>query len=204
MLNFYVKEGKKLIDYKPKRIHYSRALKRLAESMVKYIDSSDTMFELKRKHEDDFFKMLYLSIKLCGLEDYKILDGDEIEDEFQRIMIIEEMVGLMTPREFMRMFPIEKDYDGEKYQVKDYFYCIDYINEFGIDNHIGSNASDFLMEYWNWDVNEYMVYCMGLVNRMYKLHGGRDVLLELFESHGITPHTFHSDGEYMIDDETGQ
>ena len=203
MFNFYVKDGKKLIDYKPKQIHYARAVKRLLESMSKYIAPYDSMSDTKEKHEEDFIKLLFLAINYCKCLDYNKLDDNEIEKEFQILQMIDEMVGAMTPREFMRIFPIEKEYDGAKYEWKDYFYCMNYINEFGIDNKIGDKAPDFLMEYWNWDINLYMVHWMGVVSCMNIMQGGKDPLIELMEEQGIDSH-FVSDGEYMIDTDTGE
>ena len=117
--------------------------------------------------------------------------------------MIYEMIGILTPREFMRIFPIEKEYDGAKYEWKDYFYCMNYINEFGIDNKIGDKAPDFLMEYWNWDINLYMVHWMGVVNRISMINGGKDIFLEFMEEQGVASH-FVSDGEYMINTDTGE
>ena len=42
------------------------------------------------------------------------------------------MVGL-TPRELYQLFPIEKEYDGDKWGTKDYYYCIQEIKEIGLD-----------------------------------------------------------------------
>ena len=36
MYNFYVLDGKKLIDYKPKREHYARALERITDANGSY------------------------------------------------------------------------------------------------------------------------------------------------------------------------
>ena len=80
---------------------------------------------------------------------------------------------------------------------------MNYINEFGIDNKIGDKAPDFLMEYWNWDINLYMVHWMGVVNRISMINGGKDIFLEFMEEQGVTSH-FVSDGEYMIDTDTGE
>ena len=204
MYDFYLSNGKNLIDYKPKQIHYTRALERLLESMSKYTAPYDSMSDTKEKHEDDFTKLLFLAINYCKRLDYNKLDDDEIEKEFQILQMIDEMVGAMTPREFMRMFPIVKEYDGAKYEWKDYFYCMNYINEFGIDNKIGDKAPDFLMEYQNWDIDLYMVHWMGVVNRIGMLHGGKDIFLEFMKEQGVKPRTLHSDGEYMVDDETGE
>lgn len=205
MFDFYVINGKKLIDYKPKRENYTRAYIRLVDSM-QYISDSLTMLEMKESHTDDFKRTLFLMIKLYGKEDLKILDVEPelVAKQFSILSSIDSMVGLLTPREFMELFPIEKDFDGAKYECKDYFYTMNYVKEFGVDTVIGDKASEFLMEYCNWDINEYMCYWMGVVNRMHMLQGGKDILLEFMEEQGVTPRTFHSNGEYMVDDETGE
>jgi hypothetical protein len=41
-----------------------------------------------------------------------------------------------TPRELLRVFPIQKYYEGYKWEVKDYFSSIEYVNEFGLDSWI--------------------------------------------------------------------
>ena len=89
MFNFYVKDGKKLIDYKPKQIHYARAVKRLLESMSKYIAPYDSMSDTKEKHEEDFIKLLFLAINYCKCLDYNKLDDNEIEKEFQILQMID-------------------------------------------------------------------------------------------------------------------
>lgn len=203
--DFYVLEGKKLIDYKPKAENYSRAFNRLMDS-IDYITNEFTMYDMKEKHYEDFCKILFLMIKMHKHKDCKLSDknAESVKGEFGVIEIIGNMVGLLTPREFMQMFPIEKEFDGEKYECKDYFYTVNYIEEFGIDTIIGDKASEFLMEYWNWDVNEYMVYWMSVVNRMHMLQGGKDILIEFMEEQGVQPRTLHQEGDYMVDDETGE
>jgi len=205
MLNFYVMDGKKLIDFKPKWINYARAFDRKCKMAGLW--ENMTIQESKSAYPDDFKKNLYLLIKLKGKSDCKSLkrgDSDFVTKEFYIIEVICAMVGTLTPREFMNMFPIEKTFDGEKYQWKDYFYTRNYIEKFGMDKLIGDKAPEFLMEYQNLDITHFMVYWMEVVSQMNILQGGKDILLEFMEEQGVKPHTMHSDGNYMIDDETGE
>lgn len=205
MHDFYVMDGKKLIDFKPKHINYARAFHRRYEMINSQSDM--TMQEMKETYPDEFKKDLFLLIKLKSTTGFDVLKSAESEfiiNEFRIISAIDGMIGLLTPREFMNMFPIEKSFDGEKYQWKDYFYTMDYVKKFGIDKVIGDKAAEFLMEYQNLDVGRYMVYWMGVVNRMSVVQDGKDILLEFMEEQGVKPHTMHSDGKYMIDDETGE
>lgn len=113
-------------------------------------------------------------------------------------------IGCLTPQEFVRLFPITKEYDGEKYGMKDYFYTAQKIKAMP-DEPIGEeNVSEFLFNYCNRDIEEYMVTWMGIVNRLHMLNGGRDITLEFFEDIGMPVHTFHEEAGYMVNDETGE
>lgn len=205
MHNFYVIDGKKLIDYKPRKEHYTRALARFLQLHPETCDYD--LPGLMEKHYDTYKKCLYLTMKFIEkCFDYKNNYSEEdIETYFTLISFVDDMIGLLTPHEFVQMFPIAKAYDGEKYSVKDYFYTMEYIKNMDINSPIGKeNASKFLFEYWNWDINKYMVAWMEIVNRMHQLQGGKDMMLEFFEEQGHPLHTMHQDGDFMVDDETGE
>lgn len=194
--DFYVVEGKKFIDYKPRKEHYQRALVKFGETFAENP-------EYLEKNKD---KMLFLLIKIMGKEkrDIRKQENDFVYGMFAILQMVENLVSECTPREFMRLFPIQKDYDGEKYGVKDYFYCMDYINRIGIDKPIGEKASEFLIEYWNWDINHYMVTWMSVVSAMDIIQTGRDSMMDFFEENGLHFRTMHQEGVYMVDDETGE
>lgn len=194
--DFYVIDGKKLIDYKPTKEHYGRAFVRFGKKLS----------ENGRYFEDNKDKILYILIKMIGKEtgNMKSQDSDFVYSMFNLLSIVKGIVGEYTPREFMRLFPIQKDYDGEKYQVKDYFYCMEYINCIGMDEKIGEKATEFLMEYWNRDINFYMVTWMGVVSAMDIIQTGRDSMMDFFEENGLHFKTFHQEGDEMVDSETGE
>lgn len=203
--DFYVIDGKKLVDYKPRREHYERAYVRACDNT--WMNFGDvSLEEIKRNYPSEVDKLLFLLVKMTE----KIKGNFDKTNEkvvrilFLRISLISSIVGLYTQREFMRLFPIQKDHDGEKIGIKDYFYCMDYINKIGIDNPIGDNASTFLMEYWNRDINFYLLTWIDIVSAMDIIQTGRDSLLDFFEEQGLHFRTVHQDGDLVVDGENGE
>ena len=203
--DFYVVEGKKLIDYKPKREHYERAYLRNLEKLGSQF--GDMGFaDIKKIQPSAIDTTLFLLIKMTEKiqGSFDKTNREIVSLLFERISFISSLVGLYTPREFMRLFPIKKDYDGEENGCKDYFSCMEYINKIGIDVPIGENASMFLMEYWNWDISFYMVTWMSIVSAMDIVCTGRDHMLDFFEENGLHFHYMHQEGDFLVDDETGE
>ena len=77
----------------------------------------------------------------------KLKNYDDTELQFQLISHIKSLIGCLTPGEFMQLFPIKKDFDGHKWQSKDYFYSRDYIEK--LDPNIPiDEQEDPLMFIW--------------------------------------------------------
>lgn len=54
----------------------------------------------------------------------------------------------LTPKQVNELFPIEKEYNGHVFEVKDYYYCIQEANKIGLDKIMTSN-----------DVKKYVMKC---------------------------------------------
>lgn len=207
MYNFYVIEGKKLINYKPGYEQYTRAFTRVEEELEQKAEGI-SLEQLKRLFPELFVRSLYLFIKYVPVA-YEKVEKSNLEEEMIQyfwafIESVSARIGCLTPQEFVRLFPITKEYDGEKYGMKDYFYTAQKIKAMS-DEPIGEeNVSEFLFNYCNRDIEEYMVTWMGIVNRLHMLNGGRDITLEFFEDIGMPVHTFHEEAGYMVNDETGE
>lgn len=197
MYNFYFARGNKLIDYKPKFENYSRAYSKKAEFILK-AGESESMRDLKINHHDEFIQCLYLGIKLVGHIKVKKEDSDQL---LYVCGIFIGMIGILTPREFMNMFPIDKNYDGEKYCIKDYFSTMKMIKEYGIDNEIGYESTlGFLFDYVNSDVNDFMVQVIEALDSEAKKNGGESIWEKLIG--GIN--TYHIRNGFLINDDTGE
>lgn len=202
MYNFYVLDGKKLIDYKPKREHYARALERITDANGSY-----DLERLWQERPDQFKQILYLSIKFIEhvFDNSSDCSQEETQSWFFIVEFINQMIAKITPRQFMEIFPIAKDYDGEKYGCKDYFYTKDYMAHLGYDAPIGEEkASEFLLEYWNPHIEIYAVHWMEIINKMHRLNGGRDIFVEFMEEQGLSFPTYHKEGNYLVNSKTGE
>ena len=150
-----------------KHLVYQRALRRLVAAGIE--DSTDInhiqkfifinvklVSTSKRTHEEN------LLIKLQPMERYAYLDN------------IVQTIGMLTPRQLVEVFPIHKTYDGDKYQMKDYFYTMEEINKIGLDNPIGDKSFELLWDYENNDLRNFLVETVSTMNLVNMYRGGVD------------------------------
>lgn len=114
--------------------------------------------------------ILELGHEITGLT---IDEAKEQTEGRQSIMqLIFSTMATLTPRQFEQLFPIIKEYNGNKWQCKDYFYTRDYLRKLNMDEPIGADRlQDFLWEYHNNLVREFLVYSLGIVDDFLKLQG---------------------------------
>lgn len=131
---------------------------------------------------------------------------NEPEIVFQTAHNIQRLIGRLTPREFMTIFPIRKTYDGERFKCKDYFYTMKTINEFGLDTLIGNKADEFLWDYWNTKTSIFIVQMLSAMDKIRRQQGKQSMIQEFFGDK-ITTYRKVSDTkgrEFMIDTTTGE
>ena len=78
----------------------------------------------------------------------------EIENRYQELKQVMETIGRLTPMELLRLYPVTKEYDGEKWGTKDYFYTMDKFKKRPADKPIGDaqDVACFLWDYQNRDL----------------------------------------------------
>lgn len=74
--------------------------------------------------------MLYSNIDEIG-NDYNKMK--RLVCNYNLSSLIANLLDGYTPRELLRVFPIQKYFEGYKWQVKDYFSSIEYVNEYRLD-----------------------------------------------------------------------
>ncbi|MEK5039001.1 hypothetical protein [Sporosarcina sp. FSL K6-3457] len=180
---------------------YSTAFINTLESAVKKFS------EFKDYDLDTRRKAVWSGVKMINTSKSRSKDRKGLENRFGLISSIQAIASGLTPREFQTVFPIEKSYDGEKYQVKDYFYTKKYIEEFGEDKVIGEDIEEFLMEYDNWTVRIFMVEMMSTASDLRRMEGGKGIMEEFLEEQGVTTSTMFKDDkgeEILINNDTGE
>lgn len=133
--------------------------------------------------------------------------ADDFLSDFQLIGVIEDLMSRLTPGEFMNLFPIEKDFNGHKWGMKDYFYTREYINTLEHEKPIGGKITEFLMEYSNKEIEEFIVKSILCLSRIRQLEGKPSLAEEWAADMGIKTYTMHTDSQgkqYLYDKETGK
>lgn len=177
----------------------------LGQPLSESIDSKTILrtirSELKLKcYEDGFYrcmavangkkletrKLIYYGVKYLG-NDY-VFNPLKLEHTFNSFDLVLMAIDTITPRKLIQIFPIDKKYDGHKWESKDYYTTMDVMREHGMDRQIGTaegQAFDFLWDYMNHDVMMFVVRFMSVLSDMSQLKGNGDPTVKFFESQGI-------------------
>lgn len=194
MYNFYLAKGNKLIDFKPTVETYGRAYRRKSEKLIPKITDDMSFMDIKKAYKDDYLQYVFILIhRLAREKNYT----NSAVFYFNLMDSACNMVSCLTPRELMQMFPVTKDYDGEKYQSKDYFSTMEMVNKHGIDKPIG-DTFNFLWDYMNPVTNCFLVNCMTALEQVHVENGGT----AFFEELGLE--TFHEEDGELVSDWTGE
>lgn len=102
-------------------------------------------------------KAVYAGVRLMGRNrgSSPLISGTENKLCMYRAVL--NTIGLLTPRQLLNVFPVEKRYNGERYSTKDYFSTMQALEVYGMDRLIGKNASSLLWDYANIDTRYFLV-----------------------------------------------
>ena len=190
MKPFTAIEGIPPIDYH--NLHREAALR----SYRRYLDSEDRL---------DLLKAAYHGVRsgaTCKVEEYSP------ERIYEYYTVVMAFVSYLTPRELTQMFPIGKTYDGDRWEMKDYFSSMEAIQEHGgMDIPIGDEAFSLLYDYENHVTRVFLVNYMSAASQVYKQLHGIGIMEQFFEDKGISCDTEHTDAsgkKYLTDRKTGK
>ncbi|WP_425447779.1 hypothetical protein [Dethiothermospora halolimnae] len=170
-----------------------------------FIDNYTEGQEVKSTYK----KLIVLGVKAIKSHKLKFYSKEEAIETFNFISTVSSLIGSLTPKEFENLFPIEKDYDGAKYEVKDYFYTKEYLRKLDEDKPISeqTDTQEFLYEYHNWDIGLFVVNTMSCMSSIREFEGKMSLMEEFAEDMGIKTYTLHKDGngkEFLFDKETNK
>lgn len=198
MEKFKVISGTKK-NYKPQKEHYLRAFGRLVEKTMDNVQGQEPL------DKDTLIKFVFLAVKLYPFMEHKGLTMEEAEVRINAMSVIMSYMATLTPTEFVRVFPIPKEYDGEKYFVKDYFSTIERLKKYPSDEEIGEDKIiEFLMEYYNWDIIKFEVKKLCLISYIRRLNGQKGVMEEFCEENDIPTYSYYEAEGVMVESGTGK
>lgn len=141
------------------------------------------------------------NIKL-GIEEDKTLEEEQVR--FTVIDSIFTILGCLTLRNFVTTFPIDKTYDGEKWECKDYFCTMEILSAMDWDKAITRDElSELLWDYENEDLRHaYMEYTSAM-SAMHKAQTGKGIMEKFFEDRGVPTYTMDKETGIMKNNQTG-
>ena len=165
--------------------------------------------------QDDLMKMAFSGIKyVCSWRDVKRANNrlgieyqetlEKAQATFQVIDAIFAICGCLTLRNFVTTFPIEKYYDGEKWEEKDYFSTMNVLKDMDWNEQIGRDElSELLWDYYNEELRHaYMEYTSAM-SAMYKAQTGKGIMEKFLEDRGVPAYTMDKETGIMKNNQTG-
>lgn len=173
------------------------------------LEEKQKQLENKRSKEKELYKKMFYNAKdvyisafwgvrylgKFGMEDLREkrdLGYDDylknLQELFADTMSVDFVLSRMTLKNFINFFPIDKEYNGEKFMSKDYWSTLEMLKTLDAYESklmIGPEIDDLLMDYWNRDIIRYSVYKMMLLSEMNKLQTGKNLLEQYIEDNNI-------------------
>lgn len=102
---------------------------------------------------------------------------------------IYSFIGALTIRSLVSTFPIDKDYDGDKFECKDYFYTVGELKKIiDWDKPIGrDNVLNLLWDYCNPDLQTVSINYMTAVEDEYEKKTGLNPIIQFMDTQMESP-----------------
>ena len=124
------------------------------------------------------------------------------------IFDINFLLKKLTIKEIMNIYPIEKSFDGKKYEAKDYYSTMDYLFDKNLDVPIGEELFDLFFSYYNKDVINFSVKQFLVIDRLNKFEYKQGLLegfLDIVDpGKKINTYTLHKKEGYIYNNKTGK
>lgn len=201
---FKIIDGSKKPKTNKNQLYYTAYIKSLFECQEICEDMAKTDEEIK----DLLKKVIVYGVKFINTKEYpEYISKEEAAEDFDFICSVKDMMSRLTPKEFIQIYPISKEYEGHKYGMKDYFYTRDYINTLDQRKPIGDEIMHFLWEFHNWELTDFNVEIMQCMSRINRLNGEPTLAESFADTMGMKTYTMHTDSngkQFLFDKETGK
>lgn len=185
-----------------------------------YQNTVSSMFE-KYKSIDDWSQDELMKVALCGVKYIKCVADIERENQrldasyntpfaikeagFNMIDVLFGIIGRIKLKNLIKIFPIDKDYDGAKWECKDYFFTMDVLREKGLDNAIGRDGVfDLLWDYENRELRKVTVFYMSCMSAMYQRQTGVSFMDKFCEDNNIDSYSVDRENGIIVNNQTGK
>lgn len=145
------------------------------KAFKKFCESHRRAIKYDKLCGDELARYVFWGVKAMGKEHFKkrprsrVKSCECIETVYRECSQIMSALGKLTPKELVQMFPIKKEFDGERWETKDYFYTREAMERLEPDKPIGTemDAADLLWEYVNDDLTFFFFNWMDAIDDLH-------------------------------------
>ena len=162
-----------------------------------------------------------MKVALCGVKYIKCVADIERENQrldanyntpfaikengFNLIDALYGIIGRIKLNNLIKIFPIDKEYDGDKWGCKDYFFTMDVLKKKGLDNAVGRDeVFDLMWDYMNKDLREFTVFYMSCMSAMYQCQTGVTFMDKFCEDNNIDSYSVDRENGIIVNNQTGK
>lgn len=165
--------------------------------------------------QSDIMKIAFSGIKyICSWRDVRRESDrhgveytqtlEESQATFQLIDAIFTVCGCLTLRNFVTTFPIDKTYDGAKWEEKDYFYTMEVLKDMDWNKPIGRDKlSELLWDYENEELRHAYIEFTTSASAILRAQTGKGIAETWCDNMGIPTYTEDKETGIMKNNRTG-
>lgn len=185
---FIIKGGKDVAEKKKKEIREQK----------KEIYNNNFWFWLG----GDDAKALYYGMK--SVEMFRQEDVHMVNDAWEAwktAEIVCKVLESMTYKQVMSVFPVKKDFDGWRFEAKDYYSTMEYLDGYDLDGLI-ENVDDFLWSYYNDTIMRFGINRLMILDCIRRLEGQQSIMQSFADEFGLDTYIMHEDKGYAYNTST--
>lgn len=144
---------------------------------IRTFENNLMKYEIGKENKEILKKLSFYGIKIVNqyIKENKTIEYEDLLKILEFIELVKIIVSLLTPNELITVFPIEKRYDGEKYQIKDYYFTLEELQKIGMNNIIRERVDELLWDYQNKDIREFQINSINILSHLYKYETGESL-----------------------------
>lgn len=177
---------------------------------IRTFENNLMKYEIGKENKEILKKLSFYGIKIVNqyIKENKTIEYEDLLKILEFIELVKIIVSLLTPNELITVFPIEKRYDGEKYQIKDYYFTLEELQKIGMNNIIRERVDELLWDYQNKDIREFQINSINILSHLYKYETGESLTEKWAKESNIqTYQSYDSDlvnKKYIYDTRSGK
>lgn len=137
--------------------------------------------------QDDLMKVAFIGVKwIIAYKNLRYWNNrvlncvESLEEKNLMYQILDNLfkiIGYIRLKNLIITFPIEKEYDGDKWGCKDYFYTMNVLKKNNLENAVGRDeVFNLLWDYVNDDLRTVAVEYMNCISALHKEQTGESLI----------------------------